>query len=310
MGGEIWVDSEEGRGSNFQFYLNLTPVSGEDAANFRGEDITDASDSPDETFDYRILVAEDDTVNQEVVSQLLKKMGCRVEIAANGSEALALLESSTFDLVFMDVQMPVMNRLDTVRQLRQSSDYQHLSNIPVIALTAHAYERDRKACLEAGMDSYLSKPVSFTELYTIIKKVKHGNLQGKTIGTAAKAESENGDVVNLDAVSERLGGEKEVVLSVIRKYLETAPHYLGKIFEAVKKNDYERVREYAHTLKSASANIGGERACTAAESVERAALDKDDRPLGRAVSTLTFEVNAVLGVLPQLCADLRAPVKN
>ena len=118
----------------------------------------------------RILLAEDNPVNQKLTVRLLEKVGHRVEVAENGKVALALLESSSFDLVLMDIQMPEMDGLTATRAIREQ-EQKTGKHIPIVALTAHAMTGDREKCLQAGMDEYLSKPVNARELYQTISQV-------------------------------------------------------------------------------------------------------------------------------------------
>jgi len=167
MGGDIWVVSDEGKGSDFQFYIKLKCLQVED------DDVVAAKEAVKnenkEFFDQLkqyILVVEDDPLNQIVAQKLLEKIGCTVEIAENGKIGVAMLLEHDYDMVLMDVQMPVMNGLAATREIRLSEK----KDIPVIALTAHAYEKDKQECLQAGMDDFVTKPISITEMITVIKR--------------------------------------------------------------------------------------------------------------------------------------------
>jgi two-component system, sensor histidine kinase and response regulator len=126
-------------------------------------------DSRDPSSILRVLLAEDNPVNQRVASRLLEKRGHRVQVASNGLEALAALEKETFDLVFMDVQMPEMDGFEATAEIRKREQGSNF-RIPVIALTAHAMKGDRERCIAAGMDGYLSKPIRAQELEEILDK--------------------------------------------------------------------------------------------------------------------------------------------
>jgi len=115
----------------------------------------------------RILVVEDNQVNQKVVSAVLRKRGFAVEIANDGREALAQLEAAAFDLVLMDVQMPVLDGLEATSIIRQNARW---SGLPIVAMTAHAMNGDRERCLAAGMDGYIAKPVHPTDLVHAIEQ--------------------------------------------------------------------------------------------------------------------------------------------
>ena len=117
-----------------------------------------------------MLVAEDDTTSQQVVLAILKQLGVRADLVVNGVMALQTLTTTPYDLVFMDVQMPVMDGLESTRQIRAQKATGHHDHLPIIAMTAHALQGDREMCLAAGMDDYIPKPVSRASLAAALEK--------------------------------------------------------------------------------------------------------------------------------------------
>lgn len=117
----------------------------------------------------KILLVEDNPVNQTLALRLLEKRGCTVSIASNGKEALKSLEGESFDLILMDIEMPEMNGFETTKAIRNAEELSG-AHIPIIAMTAHAMTGDRERCLDAGMDGYVSKPVDSEELFSTIDK--------------------------------------------------------------------------------------------------------------------------------------------
>jgi signal transduction histidine kinase/CheY-like chemotaxis protein len=172
MDGRIWVDSELGRGSRFFFtaHFRLMP---EGTAEVKGAPLPDnklvTANSPES---LRILVVEDNPVNQRLARALLEKRGHRVTVADNGRLGVdKLLERNwEFDAVLMDVQMPVMDGLSATHEIRQL-EQQRGTHLPILALTAHALDRDRERCLAAGMDEYLSKPIQTDQLLAALKRL-------------------------------------------------------------------------------------------------------------------------------------------
>jgi CheY-like chemotaxis protein len=203
----------------------------------------------------RILLVEDNPVNQKVTLKLLDKMGYRVDAVDNGKEALAALETLPYTLVLMDVQMPEMDGLEATRQVRRASRAVQNPNVPIIALTAHATMEHRKQCLDAGMNDYLAKPVQPDELAKVISRwaLKLPELPGER---PSRKTVKQGAVFDPNALLERLGGDERVYDEVVALFLQDAPRQLHSLQETVSRGDMATARRQAHTLKGASGNVG------------------------------------------------------
>ncbi|MCX4247718.1 response regulator [Paraliomyxa miuraensis] len=166
MEGEIRLESELGRGSTFSVSLPLPEAE--------ASSVTDSVDESSssmrlEEADAHVLVVEDNVINQKVARRMLEGLGCRVDVASNGQEALDRAGSTRYDLVLMDVQMPGMDGLQTTAELRKRERGADL-HVPIVAMTAHAMPSDRQRCLDAGMDGYICKPVQRRELLTLVRE--------------------------------------------------------------------------------------------------------------------------------------------
>ena len=214
----------------------------------------------------RILLVEDNPVNQEVTLGMLAVHGCRADVAGNGREALDAIASGEYDLVLMDCQMPVMDGYEATRTLRAREKEIGGKRLTVIALTANAMEGDSDSCLGAGMDDYLSKPFTIRGLGD--KLAKWLSVGGKT-GPAGIVESpaETGAAANppgypidrnvLDGIRALEGdGNRGLLERIINLYLTDAPRLVDGILSAAEKGDTGALLRAAHTLKSSSANVG------------------------------------------------------
>jgi CheY-like chemotaxis protein len=170
LGGRLCVSSEPDQGAEFSFRLTVNMEDGE-----RNIQRGDQADGQQEAFDHYILLAEDNKLNQLVLIKMLEKMGCRVDVAENGRDALSRMklthppeERPRYDIVFMDIQMPVLDGLRATAMIRaQEGDETH---VPIIAITAHAMKGDREHFLEQGMDGYLSKPIRKEDLSAVLRQ--------------------------------------------------------------------------------------------------------------------------------------------
>jgi CheY-like chemotaxis protein len=169
MGGHLRVESTLGQGSRFELSLHLPVASAQSALSPDGQG--EASDLPGVQAGLRVLLVEDNPVNQKVAQALLKRLGCVVWHASNGLEALDALQSHPVDLVLMDCQMPQMDGLEATRRIREGQAGEPVRHIPIVAMTAHAMQGDREKCLMVGMNEYLTKPVRMSELQLCLTTV-------------------------------------------------------------------------------------------------------------------------------------------
>jgi CheY-like chemotaxis protein len=167
MGGELRLDSEPGCGSTFSFTLPCRPVEVLQAVALAPQVF-----SPAAVTGLRVLLVEDNRVNQRLASRLLEKRGYEASVAENGQIALAALEQGRFDAVLMDMQMPVMDGIEATRRIRENEAAGGLARIPIIAMTANAMQGDRERCIEAGMDDYITKPIAQANLLATLSQWK------------------------------------------------------------------------------------------------------------------------------------------
>jgi PAS domain S-box-containing protein len=203
----------------------------------------------------RILLVEDNPVNQKVTLKLLEKMGYRVDAVDNGKEALTALETLPYTLVLMDVQMPEMDGIEATRQIRLAARAVQNPNVPIIALTAHATKEHRKQCLDAGMNDYLAKPIQPDELAKVISSWAL-NLSEVPGERPSRKTAKQGAAFNPSALLERLGGDEKAYEEVVCLFLQDVPRQIHSLREAVSGGDAAAAQRQAHTLKGASGNVG------------------------------------------------------
>jgi CheY-like chemotaxis protein/HPt (histidine-containing phosphotransfer) domain-containing protein len=210
----------------------------------------------------RVLLVEDNVVNQRVAIGLLKRRGHDVTLARDGSEALSILEHETFDVVLMDLQMPVMGGFEATAAIR-AREKETGKHLRIIAMTAHAMNGDRERCLAAGMDGYLSKPVDPRMLFAAIEQ--------EPAASPAHEPPERPATATFDAkeLRARVAGDEQLLADVIRIFLEDCPIRLAAIKDAVDRRDADAIRTTAHALKGAAGNLSATGLFEAARVLER-----------------------------------------
>ena len=235
----------------------------------------------------RILVAEDNEVNQRVIIRVLQKMGHTPVLAQTGKEALALASAEKFDLAFMDVQMPEMDGLAATAAIRKSETNSR-AHLPIFAMTAHAMTGDRERCLEAGMDGYITKPVRFSDIEQTL-----AGLAGTPGTPGTPVEPAQAASWNKVEALDRIGGDEELLREVCEIFLEESPKLLKKLQQAVAAGDADGVVRAAHSLKGESSYLSAGGTSRAARQLEEMGHNKD---LSHARDTLAVLEREVAGL--------------
>jgi signal transduction histidine kinase/DNA-binding response OmpR family regulator len=277
-GGGVSVSSRVGAGSQFQVTLKLQAAEKPSAV----ESQAPAGAAVERTG--RILVVEDNLVNQKVLQGLLKKRGYVCGIANDGAQALQVLAGGSFDLVLMDVQMPVMDGLETTRQIRQSELWRQL---PVVAMTAHAMSGDRERCLAAGMDAYLTKPINSRELFqTLDSYLVPVNGETKT----PRPGPDEAPLLDPRFTSSFLPDGSNIVDNMVRLFLQLAPERLERMQQAVKGNEIAVIATEARQVQSAAKSIAASLVADRARRLEDAATARDQLAIRHSLLLLESEI--------------------
>lgn len=298
MGGLIGVESEEGKGSTFwftAFFEKLNP-------NRITTMTTDHSEgnpqyaSAIQNKNARILVAEDNIVNQIVAVDMLKKIGYhRVDIAANGNEVLTILKNIDYDLVLMDCHMPELDGFEAARRIRSETAGILNPEIPIIAMTALSMNEDKERILASGMNDYLCKPVELNVLAKMFDKwlnhnpnniTKNNDAVDSKHSAAAEIIEQDVPVFNRSSFLDRMMGDEHIVRKICKVFLEDMPPHMEKIAAAVADGDGSFAAQQAHQIKGASANISGEAMRDVASKMEIAGITGDIESLKILLSEL------------------------
>jgi PAS domain S-box-containing protein len=218
----------------------------------------------------RILLVEDNLTNQQVALGILSKFGLRTDTALNGAEAIQALGSVTYDLVLMDVLMPVMDGMEATRRIRSGESAASHPRIPIVAMTAQAMGGDRERCLEAGMDDYVSKPVSPRALADVLSRWLPQVEPGPLAEEPSKAGTGAQQVWDEPALLERLMGDRAVAKVVLRGFLDDIPRQIANMRTHLDTGAAPDVQRQAHSIKGAAASVGGNSLCALAFEIEQA----------------------------------------
>ncbi len=262
----------------------------------------------------RILLVEDNDINQQVARELLEDAGLVVEVADNGQVALQMAQQAAFDLVFMDMQMPVMDGVAATRELRKIA---RLAQLPIVAMTANAMEQDRRKCIEAGMNDFLVKPIDPADLLSVLLRwlrPPQAPVCAAVPAPAAQAAAPVAAIVFTGALDlphgvpgldtalglSRMAGKKALYLTVLRRYAAGQKDAVEQIRAALQAGDAATAERVAHTLKGVSANVGAVAVHDVASAVEHALKT------GQASTEVEAHLLALAGPLAEVVAGLRA----
>jgi signal transduction histidine kinase/CheY-like chemotaxis protein/HPt (histidine-containing phosphotransfer) domain-containing protein len=260
----------------------------------------------------RILLAEDNRVNQTVAIKTLEKMGHSVVVANNGREALSLLATEAFDLVLMDVQMAEMDGLTATRKIREDEQLTQ-SHVPIIAMTAHAMAGDRERCLAAGMDAYVSKPINRKKLEEAIVTIVTPRA-GVRVASVMRIQEEDAGRVDtvawdVEEALEKLGGDEALLREVTGIFLEEIPEHLATLHRAINEGDFGTVERTAHSLKGEMGYLGVSGLAHKARELERIGREHDlqhaaelfdvfEREMSMVINDMRDMKNRQLGLQP------------
>ncbi|MCC6445166.1 MAG: response regulator [Armatimonadetes bacterium] len=248
----------------------------------------------------RILLAEDNPVNQKVALHILEKEGHSVAVAENGQEALRLLNEGVFHLVLMDIQMPVMNGLEAARRIRQREAGAR-NHIPIVAMTAHAMTGDRERCLEAGMDDYLSKPIQVQALKAALER--WAGPGAAAAGAEGQVSIESSPRFDIGLALRNLEGDRAFLQEVAAIFLADSPGQITAVRDSLNRGDAPSLNAAAHNLKGSLGCLGAESAQQAALTLEQMGSTGDMAGGFEALELLEREIEPVREAMEMLAAE-------
>lgn len=290
MEGEVSVESTPGSGSTFSFTVRFalpshigeaSPNGVQQSVSNRARTLIDmqvANDTVKQKLaGVRLLVAEDNLINQQVIREMLLRVGVGVRIANNGLEAIRAMEETSFDGILMDIHMPEMDGLTATRNLRQRERF---SSVPILALTASALRTDVDQCLNAGMSDHIAKPVNAQELYS--KLVHWFGRQEQVSAPVFRSAFEQPDsrnktrfsTLDTEGALRLIGGDTALYHTVLNAFLETEADSARRIQRAYADRDLATAQRYVHSLKSVAATVGATALSAAARAIEQAMREK------------------------------------
>ena len=247
----------------------------------------DATQDPAPARNIRILVAEDNPINQKVAIRMIKSLGYRADVVGNGLEVLDALKRQVYDVVLMDVQMPEMDGLDATRAIRNATP--GVRGPYVIAMTANAMHGDEAICLDAGMDEYLTKPIRVADLKRALDRWAEAHPDASTRSAPGPLPPPHAMLSGQLAEIQNIGGN-ELVAEIMTEFHLQVESDLAEIATATKGSDYPEIQRLAHRLKGGSTTVGITAVTNLCTELELAAEDHDDRRIATIIERLNREV--------------------
>ena len=301
MGGELGVESAPGQGSTFSFILPLERAD-ERPAQIKEED-GDLEAGLKRIHGAQLLVVEDNTINRQIAEELLRAVGMEVESVENGAEALERLKEKSFDLVFMDLQMPVMDGFEATRQIRADD---RLAGLPIVAMTAHAMAEERERCLNAGMNDHVAKPIEIERLHAALVRwvpPRSASSPAATDGESSGGELELPDAlpgIDVKAGLARVAGNRKLYRALLRGFAEKHHDEEATVTAALAGGQRDEARLIVHTVKGVAGNLGAAGLADAAARLERCLSGESDENLSGALSRFGEQLTEVITTLDAL----------
>ena len=256
----------------------------------------------------RLLLVEDNPINQEVAKELLTSAGMQVELANNGREAVEMVSKRHYNLVLMDVQMPEMDGLEATRRIRAFSSQE---NLPIVAMTANAYEEDRRRCLEAGMNDHVAKPVDPETLYATLRKWLPRNIAPDELAVGEILAEDTGDAnlrrllaaipgLDSDAWLGVQPGMAHYYLSLLQKYVDGQSNDMDRLRTRLGEKRFKDAQILVHSLKGVAGILGIFGVLDLAGELESAIRDNDESQIGRVLEALEDEQQSICSAIAQL----------
>ncbi|QJB55695.1 PAS domain-containing hybrid sensor histidine kinase/response regulator [Pseudodesulfovibrio sp. zrk46] len=291
MQGRLRIASEEGKGSTFAFTAKF--IIGDEANVARDIEATLDLESLG-LSNLKVLLADDNKLNLELASTLLIEQGHNVVCVENGAQALEAVKKDRFDIILMDVQMPIMDGISATRAIRNPNSGATDPKIPIVAITAHALKGDKERFMEAGMNDYIAKPIKMTEFYSTLARAMHGADLCGDEKTGAEDAPCAVDSFNRQGALDMLGGRKDLLTRMDEIFLRDIPGELEELISYMANHDWEEAKRLAHSIKGSSRTVGAERAGAVAEQVEFFCKQKDVNSAEEELKILEAEVKTAL----------------
>ncbi len=271
MNGQVQVNSQEGAGSVFTVAL---PLKKGDVKKIKTEEINDIHSLPlDLLHGKRILLAEDNRNNQVLATKILSDVGCQVEIAETGKEAIDQIKNKEFDAILMDIQMPELDGLQATKIIKSLAP--PLNAIPIIAMTAHALKEEENKYRKVGMEDYISKPFKPDVLYVKLLHV-FGHFENNIKNTTASPKSNpyQPEQITFDSLKQIAGDDQGFFTNMLQIFIQDVPDYLSTIKTSSQQKNWEELKRTVHTLKSSISLIGMKNTTSIINEIESGNLDE------------------------------------
>ena len=305
MGGTISVKSTPGKGSIF--YLIFTLEMGNESVINDKQKILESKSRKKQIIEKDILVVDDISTNRKVAEKILNDFGYKPFMATSAKEAFQMLKTMSFDLILMDIEMPEMDGLEATRLIRSGKFGHEVAKIPVVAMTAHALTKYEQKCIEAGMNDFITKPISFNKLKEKLKK-KYAT---KTIQISKRIENKESEkkflqVLNTEKAISSLEGDEKFYKKILLDVIELIPDWLEKIKKGLEERNFTDIQFHSHALKNNAGIIKAEYLYEICINIEINAKNKSYDNLFKLFIDLEKEIKRVI----EIAEPIITPIKN